>query len=128
MLFSYKESKAKEFEKKIVYNRYKGVTKKLNDLIWEIMAKIKLEMFHDTEDQERLNPFGYSSGKNLKPPFGIVTASQPVELVDKNGIAIKRSKSVGIKIQKSNLNSRCLYGSNWICYCNSFINYNSKLF
>ena len=75
----------------------KGVTKKLNDLIWEIMAKIKLEMFQDTEDQERLTPLDIVQGKNLKPPFGIVTASQPVELVDKNGIAIKRSKSVSIK-------------------------------
>ena len=78
----------------------KGVTKKLNDLIWEIMAKIKLEMFHDTEDQERLTPLDIVQGKNLKPPFGIVTASQPVELVDKNGIAIKRSKSVRIKSKK----------------------------
>ena len=78
----------------------KGVTKKLNDLIWEIMAKIKLEMFHDTEDQERLTPLDIVQGKNLKPPFGIVTASQPVELVDKNGIAIKRSNSVSIKSKK----------------------------
>ena len=78
----------------------KGVTKKLNDLIWEIMAKIKLDMFYDTKDQERLPPLDIVQGKNLKPPFGIVTASQPVELVDKNGIAIKRSKSVGVKPKK----------------------------
>ena len=61
------------------------------------MAKIKLEMFQDTEDQETLTPLDIVQGENLKPPFGIVAASQPVELVDKNGIAIKRSKSVSIK-------------------------------
>ena len=49
----------------------------------EIMAKIKLEMFQDTEDQERLTPLDIVQGKILKPPFGIVTASQPVDLVDK---------------------------------------------
>ena len=55
------------------------------------MAKITYKMFQDSEDNKPITPLDVIQGKNLKPPYGIVTASQPIELADQEGDIIKRS-------------------------------------
>ncbi len=70
------------------------------------MAKVTLKMFQDSEDNEPITPLDVIQGKNLKPPYGIVTASQPIELADQEGNIIKRSNADESSSKKtdSNLN------------------------
>ena len=55
------------------------------------MAKITYKMFQDSEDNKPITALDVIQGKNLKPPYEIVTASQPIELEDQEGKIIKIS-------------------------------------
>ena len=57
------------------------------------MAKITYKMFQDSEDNEPITPLDVIQGKNLNPPYGIVTASQPIELADQEGNIVKGSNA-----------------------------------
>ena len=68
------------------------------------MAKVTLKMFQDSEDHEPITPLDVIQGKNLKPHYGIVTASQPIELADQEGNIIKRSNADESSSKKSDSN------------------------
>ncbi len=68
------------------------------------MAKVTLKMFQDSEDNKPITPLDVIQGKNLKPPYGIVTASQPIELEDQEGKIIKISNVDESSSKKSHLN------------------------
>ena len=61
-------------------------------------------MFQDSENNEPITPLDVIQGKNLKPPYGIVTASQHIELADQEGNIIKRSNTDESSPKKSDSN------------------------